>query len=107
MNITQPYLQVGGWYLQIYKYFHHYKDEIRQLCTFRPSIVNHVHMYAKQFFKYTFSNFSLCTVFQTLLFQKFRSCGAVLFKRQDLNNNRNYKRHVLPLVPVKKVFFEN
>jgi hypothetical protein len=81
MNITQPYLQVGGNYIQIYKYFHHYKDEIRQLYTFRPSIVNYVHMYAKQFFKYTFQISPFLQFFKLYSFKNF--APAVLFCLKD------------------------
>ena len=50
-NISHSYLNVGGSYLQSYKYFHHYKDEIKQIFKCGPSIMSKVNDYARKLFK--------------------------------------------------------
>ena len=50
-NISNTYLNIGGSYLQSYKYFHHYRDEIKQIFQCGPSIMNKVNDYARKLFK--------------------------------------------------------
>uniref|UniRef100_A0A914CI43 Alpha-1,2-fucosyltransferase n=1 Tax=Acrobeloides nanus TaxID=290746 RepID=A0A914CI43_9BILA len=59
VNITRPYLRIGGNFLQVYKNFHHYRDEIRQLYTCRASLMEKVHLYAKKLIKRDFVEFYL------------------------------------------------
>ena len=50
-NISNSYLNVGASYLQSYKYFHHYRAEIKQIFQCGPIIMNKVNDYARKLFK--------------------------------------------------------
>jgi hypothetical protein len=52
MNISHSYLQIGAKFLQVYKYFHPYRQEIKQIFKCGPKIMKKVDEYAKNIFKY-------------------------------------------------------